>query len=188
MASKIENIIKENELLVNNATPYGFSKENVILKKDEIVELISELSRTLPDEILHCQRMIRNESTIIKNAEEKAKQIIENATKESSMKVLDSEVVREAGVEAERIRNEAYLQAEMIKNQSVENARNINISAMKVYDKSLEKISEEIISSTQLLENKAKEFYELMQSKYNEIQNMRNDLANSMQNNNRMGS
>jgi cell division septum initiation protein DivIVA len=183
MASKIENVIKEIELLVNNATPYGFSKENVIIKKDEIAELVQELGRSLPEEILHCQRMIRNESTITKNAEEKARQIIENATKESSLKVLDSEVVREANVEAERIRNEAYLQSEMIKNQSIENARNINLNAMRMYDKSLEKISEEIIQSTQLLETKAKEFYELMQSKYNEIQNLRNELAQSMQNN-----
>ena len=71
----------------------------------------------------------------------------------------------------------------MIKNQSIENARAINVNAMRMYDKSLEKISEEIIQSTQLLETKAKEFYELMQSKYNEIQNLRNELAQSMQNN-----
>ena len=72
MNSRIEQIITEIEDYIDNCRFQPLSKTNIVVNKDEIEELLTELRLKTPDEIKKYQKIIANRDAILVDAKQKA--------------------------------------------------------------------------------------------------------------------
>ena len=79
MSSKMEQIIDEIEEYIGNCKNSPLSNTKIVVNKDEIEELISELRSKTPEEIKRYQKIISNKEAILADAQAKADQIIAQA-------------------------------------------------------------------------------------------------------------
>ena len=79
MASKMEQIIDEIEEYIDGCKTYPLSSAKIIVNKDEIEELLSELRNKTPEEIKRYQKIISNKEAILADAQAKADAIIAQA-------------------------------------------------------------------------------------------------------------
>ena len=89
MNSKIEQTIEELEQYIDTCKPQAFSSNKIIVNKDQIEELLTELRLRTPEEIKRYQKMISNKEAILADAQAKADAIIAQA------EVTHSELVSE---------------------------------------------------------------------------------------------
>ena len=61
MSSKIEQIIDEIEEYIDNCKPHNFSSSKIVVNRDEIDELLTELRMKTPEEIKRYQKIISNQ-------------------------------------------------------------------------------------------------------------------------------
>ena len=72
MNSKIEQTIEELEQYIDTCKPQSFSSNKIIVNKDQIEELLTELRLRTPEEINRYQKMISNKEAILADAQTKA--------------------------------------------------------------------------------------------------------------------
>ena len=92
MSSKIEQIIDEIEEYIDNCKPHNFSSSKIVVNRDEIDELLTELRMKTPEEIKRYQKIISNQEAILADAKAKAEAIIAQAqikTDELSQRASD---------------------------------------------------------------------------------------------------
>ena len=82
MSSKIEQIIDEIEEYIDNCKPHNFSSSKIVVNRDEIDELLTELRMKTPEEIKRYQKIISNQEAILADA--KAQDILDNATNDAN--------------------------------------------------------------------------------------------------------
>ena len=78
--SRIEQLIDEIEEFVESCKPQPFSQTKIIVPKDELFELLTELRLKTPDEIKRYQKIIANKDKIINDAQAQAERILEETT------------------------------------------------------------------------------------------------------------
>ncbi len=93
MSNKIEQIIDEIEDYIENCKYQPFSNSRIVVDKDEIEDLLSELRRRMPDEIKRYQRMISNKEAILADAQAKADAIIAQAEVHTTELVSEHEIM-----------------------------------------------------------------------------------------------
>ena len=79
--SRIEKIIDELEDYVETCKYQTFSTSNIVVNKEEILELLSELRENVPDEIRQYQKIISNQEAILSEAKTQANSIVKEANK-----------------------------------------------------------------------------------------------------------
>lgn len=127
------NMAAINELLDNledyieSAKSLPFSSK-ISVEKETILDIISEMRLNLPNEIRQAQRIISDYDKIIKEANDKAKNIIINSEKQCERLVNDHEVYKKALEKANELLEEAK-----------ENARDARSNAMRYADEMLAK-------------------------------------------------
>ena len=78
--SRIEQLIDEIEEFVESCKPQPFSQTKIIVPKDELFELLTELRLKTPDEIKRYQKIIANKDKIINDAQAQAERMLEETT------------------------------------------------------------------------------------------------------------
>ena len=78
--SRIEQLIDEIEEFVESCKPQPFSQTKIIVPKDELFELLTELRLKTPDEIKRYQKIIANKDKIIGDAQAQAERMLEETT------------------------------------------------------------------------------------------------------------
>ena len=78
--SRIEKIIDELEDYVETCKYQTFSTSNIVVNKEEILELLSELRENVPDEIRQYQKIISNQEAILSEAKTQANSIVNDGT------------------------------------------------------------------------------------------------------------
>ena len=76
MSSRIEQIIEEIEEYVESCKYQPLSTTKIVVNKEELEELLRELSMKTPDEIKRYQKIISNKDAILADAQAKADAII----------------------------------------------------------------------------------------------------------------
>ena len=76
MNSRIEQVIGEIEEYIEGCKPQRFNGSNIIVDKETMDELLSELRANTPDEIKRYQKIISNQEAILANARAKAEEIL----------------------------------------------------------------------------------------------------------------
>ena len=79
MNSRLEQIIAEIEEYIDSCKSSTFSKGKIVVDKEELMELLTELRLKTPEEIKRYQKIIANKDAILSDAQAKADEIIAQA-------------------------------------------------------------------------------------------------------------
>lgn len=77
--SRIEQLISDIESYIDNCKYQPLSNTKIIVNKDQLEDMLSELRLKTPDEIKKYQKIINNKDAIIAEAKEQADAIINAA-------------------------------------------------------------------------------------------------------------
>ena len=130
MSSRIEQIITDIEDYIAECKIQPLSGgTKIIVNKEEIEELISELRSKIPEEIKRYQKIISNKEAILADARLKADQIIAQAQNQTTELISEHQIIHRAYAEAQNILDNASVQAQNIMNDAQNNANNILLGA-----------------------------------------------------------
>ncbi len=137
MSSKIEQTIEELEQYIDNCKPQAFSSNKIIVNKDQIEELLTELRLRTPEEIKRYQKMISNKEAILADAQTKADAIIAQAEVTHSELVSEHQIMQQAYAQANEVVMIATKQAEEILDNATNDANKIRMGAIAYTDELL---------------------------------------------------
>ena len=129
--SRIEQLIDEIEEFIESCKPQPFSQSKVVVPKDELYELLTELRLKTPEEIKRYQKIIANRDKIISDAQAQAEKMLEETTAYTNALVEEHEIMLKAYERAEEVMNNANAQAEATINAANEDAEGIRRSALE---------------------------------------------------------
>ena len=147
MSSRMEQIIEEIEEYLDTCKFAALSNKNIIVNKEEIEELITELRTKTPDEIKRYQKIIANKEAILADAQAKADQIIAQAEAQAAEMTSEHEIMREAYKEAQNMVELATKQAQEILDNATSDSNQIREGSM-VYADSLLQGIEDILNNS----------------------------------------
>ena len=134
--SRIEQLIDEIEEFVESCKTQPFSQSKIIVPKDELLELLTELRLKTPDEIKRYQKIIANKDKIINDAQAQAERMLEETTAYTNQLVEEHQIMIKQYEIAEEVLNAANAQAEATINEANANAEEIRLNALQ-YTKEL---------------------------------------------------
>lgn len=140
MNSKIEQTIEELEQYIESCKPQAFSANKIIVNKDQIEELLTELRLRTPEEIKRYQKMISNKEAILADAQAKADTIIAQAEVTHSELVSEHQIMQQAYAQANEVVMIATKQAQEILNKATNDANNIRMGAISYTDELLKNL------------------------------------------------
>ena len=151
MNSKIEQTIEELEQYIDTCKPQAFSSNKIIVNKDQIEELLTELRLRTPEEIKRYQKMISNKEAILADAKAKADAIIAQAEVTHTELVSEHQIMQQAYAQANEVVMLATKQAQEILDKATNDANNIRMSAISYTDgllKNLEVILNQAVGNS----------------------------------------
>lgn len=134
MASRLEEIIEEIENYIASCKAQPLSPSKIVVNKDEIEELLTELRMKTPDEIKRYQKIINNRDAILADAQAKAQQIIEAAQIQTNELVSEHQIMQQAYAQANEVVMIATNQAQEILDKATEDANNYRTAAIEYTD------------------------------------------------------
>lgn len=140
MNSKIEQTIEELEQYIETCKPQAFSSNKIIVNKDQIEELLTELRLRTPEEIKRYQKMISNKEAILADAQAKADAIIAQAEVTHSELVSEHQIMQQAYAQANEVVMIATKQAQEILDKATNDANNIRMGAISYTDELLKNL------------------------------------------------
>jgi len=147
MSSKMEQIIDEIEEYLNNCKFQPLSSTKILVNKEELEELLSELRTRTPEEIKRYQKMISNKEAIIAEAQKRADSIIAEAQIQTSELVSEHQIMQQAYAQANEVVLIATKEAQEIIDKATNDANDIRQSAMAYIDNQLKGIQDILINS-----------------------------------------
>lgn len=125
----INQLIEELEDIIDDGGSVPFSKK-VLVDADEMTDILSEMRKSLPEEIKQAQWVADEKDRILSEADREAKSIIDDARKQSDEIVNDGrnrvqnmvdehEITKKAEEYGEEIVTKAEQNARMLKSQSI---------------------------------------------------------------------
>lgn len=147
--SKIEQIIEEIEEYIDNCKFQPLSSTKIVVNKEEILELLSELRLRTPDEIKKYQKIISNKDAILENAKEQADSLVQQATIHTNELINEHEIMQQAYVKANEIVQSASNQAQEILDHATEDANNIRIGAIQYTNEMLLNVQNIIVNTSE---------------------------------------
>ncbi|MBO4807946.1 MAG: vacuolar family H+-ATPase subunit H [Lachnospiraceae bacterium] len=174
--SSIENAIKEIEDYIASCKYQAFSSTKIVVDKENIDDLISELRKKTPEEIRRYQKIISNRDAILEDARSKAETLINEATVHTNELINEHEIMKQAYDQANRVVSMASAQAQQILDNATNEANSLRIAAMQYMDDMLAHIEEVLTGSAQTaatnyesLVNSLNEYREVVISNRNEL-------------------
>jgi len=113
MTLSIYRVIDKLETYVREGTwlPFGYR----ILSEERLVEYIEKMRSTLPEEVGRAKVIASNKDRMLRDAQEKAEQIVTEAVAQKNELVEGTDVVRQARTTAEIVLREAEEKARRIR-------------------------------------------------------------------------
>ena len=134
MSSRMEQIIEEIEEYIDNCKYQPLSSTKIVVNKDELEELLTELKMKTPEEIKRYQKIISNKEAILADAQAKADAIIAQAQVQTSELVSEHQIMQQAYAQANEVVMIATKQAQEILDNATSDANEIRIGAMRYAD------------------------------------------------------
>lgn len=152
MSSRMEQIIEEIEEYIDSCKYQPLSNTKIVVNKDELEELLTELRMKTPEEIKRYQKIISNKEAILADAQAKADAIIAQAQVQTSELVSEHQIMQQAYAQANEVVMIATKQAQEILDNATNDANNIRTGAIQYTDdilKSLEDVISNAIDTSQ---------------------------------------
>lgn len=176
MNSRIEQIISEIEDYIDSCRFQPLSKTNIVVNKDEIVELLTELRLKTPDEIKKYQKIIANRDAILMDAKQKADAMLQDAVAQTDALVSEHEIMQQAYVQANEIVQQATNEAQAILDSATNDANNIRMGAMQYTDDILGNLQNIITHSMDNITDKYNAYIRSMQASLDVVMTNRDEL------------
>ncbi len=145
--SRIEQVIEEIESYVDSCKYQTLSNSKIIVNRDELDELINDLKYCIPEEVKKYQRIIANRDAILKDAQDKAEEMVKKANEMTVKLVSEHEIMQKAYSEANNVVQEATARANEIMDNAQQEANAIRSAAVQYTDDSLGMI-QDILSTS----------------------------------------
>lgn len=175
--SRIEQIIDELEDYIESCKYQTFSTSNIVINKEELLELLSELRESVPDEIKRYQKIVSNEKAILSEAKTQASSIVQEANKMTEQLVDEHEIMQKAYATANKLVDDANTQAQSIIEQADNEANHIRSSAIQYTDDMLKSIQTIMSHSMDGAKSRFDQFMNSMQSNFDTITKNREELS-----------
>ena len=134
MSSRMEQIIEEIEEYIDNCKYQPLSSTKIVVNKDELEELLTELKMKTPEEIKRYQKIISNKEAILADAQAKADAIIAQAQVQTSELVSEHQIMQQAYAQANEVVMIATKQAQEILDNATMDANTIRVGAIQYTD------------------------------------------------------
>lgn len=128
--TRIEQLINNIYEFIEDCKPNPLSPSKIIVSKDQLLDLVDELKRRMPDEIKRYQKIIANRDAIIAQAEEKARAIESEAREHAEQLVNETEIMQSAYKQASEMIQNATAEAEQLKVKSEEAAESLRTGVL----------------------------------------------------------
>ncbi len=145
MSSRMEQIIEEIEEYIDSCKFQPLSSTKILVNKEELEELLTELRMKTPEEIKRYQKIISNKEAILADAQAKADAIIAQAEVQTTELVNEHQIMQQAYAQANEVVMIATKQAQEILDKATSDANDIRMGAIGYTDELL-KSTEEILS------------------------------------------
>ena len=146
MNSRMEQIIEEIEEYIEGCKVQPLSNgTKIIVNKEGLEELLTELRLKTPDEIKRYQKIISNKEAILADAKAKADEIIAQAQVQTTELISEHEIMQQAYAQANEVVMIATKQAQEILDNATNDANAIRMSAITYTDEMLKNM-EDILS------------------------------------------
>ncbi len=178
MNSRIEQIIEEIEEYIDGCKIKPLSNgSQIIVNREEIDELLTELRTKTPDEIKRYQKIISNKEAILADAKTKAEEIIAQAQVQTSELISEHEIMQQAYAQANEIVTAATEQAQQILDNAANDANDIRIGAIQYTDDLLANAESIIGHTLDSYTTKYDGLINSLQECYDVVRNNRAELA-----------
>ena len=148
MNRRMEQIIEEIEEYIDGCKSQPLSSgARIIVDKETIDELLTELRLKTPEEIKRYQKIISNQEAILADAKSKADEIIAQAQVQTNELISEHEIMQQAYAQANEVVMIATKQAQEILDNATNDANAIRMNAITYTDDMLKSI-EDIISGS----------------------------------------
>ena len=179
--SRIEQLISDIESYIDNCKYQPLSNTKIIVNKDQLEDMLSELRLKTPDEIKKYQKIINNKDAIIAEAKEQADAIINAAQIQPEELINEHEIMQRAYAQANKLIEQASAQAQAILDNATEDANNIRLGAMQYTDDMLEKLQYIIEHSIKDNKEKYNSLISGLEGVLSVVNNNRNELHSDEQ-------
>ena len=175
--SKIEQIIEEIEEYIEGCKVQRLSNgSKIIVDKETMAELLTELRLKTPDEVKRYQKIISNKEAILADAKAKAETIIAQAQVQTNELVSEHEIMQQAYAQANEVVMIATKQAQEILDNATNTANDIRSSAITYTDNMLKNLEEIISGSIETSRARTESFVSSLQSYLDVVTSNRSEL------------
>ena len=177
MSSKIEQIIDEIEDYIDSCKPHNFSSTKIVVSRDEIDELLTELRMKTPEEIRRYQKIISNQEAIMADAKAKAEAIIAKAQVKTDELVSEHQIMQQAYAQANEVVMIATKQAQEILDNATNDANNIRLGAISYTDDMLKNLEDSLTNAIDTSRARSENLLNTLQGFLDVITANRTELA-----------
>lgn len=177
MSSRMEQIIEEIEEFIDSCKYQPLSNTKIIVNKEELEELLTELRLKTPEEIKRYQKMISNKEAILADAQAKADSIIAEAQVHTEELVSEHQIMQQAYAQANEIVMVATNQAQEILDKATEDANNIRMAAIQYTDGILNDLENIIGHAMDTTKARSESLLASLEECYNVVTANRNELV-----------
>ncbi len=178
MNSRMEQIIEEIEEYIEGCKVQRLSNgSKIIVDKETMAELLTELRLKTPDEVKRYQKIISNKEAILADAKAKAETIIAQAQVQTNELVSEHEIMQQAYAQANEVVMIATKQAQEILDNATNTANDIRSSAITYTDNMLKNLEEIISGSIETSRARTESFVSSLQSYLDVVTSNRSELV-----------
>ncbi len=149
MQSRMEQLIEEMEQYIASCKPQAFSKENIIVDRYHMEELLDELKRRTPEELKRYQKIMAQKDAILDDARSKAEALVNKATLQTNELVSEHEIMQQAHARAQEVELLARQTAQELVNEAAAEAEAMRTAAVQYTDELLANIENLLAHSIQ---------------------------------------
>lgn len=149
MQSRMEQLIDEIEQYIASCKPQAFSKENIIVDRYHIEELLDELKRRTPEELKRYQKIMAQKDAILDDARSKAEALVNKATIQTNELVSEHEIMQQAHARAQEVETLARQKAQELVDAAAAEADAMRVAAVQYTDDLLASIENLLAHSIQ---------------------------------------
>ncbi|MCC8150766.1 MAG: ATPase [Lachnospiraceae bacterium] len=161
MNSRLEQIIAEIEEYIDSCKAQTLSKGKIIVDKDEITELLTELRLKTPDEIKRYQKIIANRDAILADAQARADEVLAQAEIQTNELVSEHQIMQQAYAQANEVVSIATNQAQEILDKATEDANAIRTASIEYTDNLLSNLENIVVHA---IDTSREKYYNLLSS------------------------
>ena len=177
MSSRMEQIIEEIGEFIDSCKYQPLSNTKIVVNKEELEELLTELRLKTPEEIKRYQKMISNKEAILADAQAKADSIIAEAQVHTEELVSEHQIMQQAYAQANEIVMVATNQAQEILDKATEDANNIRMAAIQYTDGILNDLENIIGHAMDTTKARSESLLASLEECYNVVNANRNELV-----------